>query len=177
MPSLTERRLIRFFANGYNSTHEPQIDGLQADIHQEAPDAICTLADGQVIALELTTVGAPKGTRARHTPYKNTNIDLLPLTKVLNRKLGFDYRTEGTDAVWLVVHLRFTLPQYLVEKTISGITIPSRFDRVFLQWPLPGKNLTSPINVLELPNYAYWFPKLPASHHLVEEKGRERLVC
>ena len=165
MPSVTEQRLAGFFTSSYKSAHEGNpVISLHCDKKQEAPDAICTLADGKVVGLELTSVFAPKGTDARKAPHKNPN--LRPLSEILDRKLSYDYKGEGMDEVWLLVHLRLTLPRDLVEKAIGGIIIPtSRYSRVFLQWPLPEKDEFISVKVLELPELKFWSPNLPRPFH------------
>lgn len=159
MPSATERRLIQWFAGAYNSCNDPKIVELKADDKQEAPDAICRLADDKVVALELTSFGPPKGTCDRRMP--NRHSDFSPLITTLGKKLRNDYHVPKADEVWLLVHLRYTLARNLVEEMIYGLLVPPRFDRIFFEWPLPGKTNRTSINVLDLPEYRFWTPDLP----------------
>ena len=170
MASVEERRQLEFFADVYNSVNEPTIISFKHDKFQESPDAICTLSNDEKKAIELTSVGAPKGTTARKTPHKNP--DLSPLVRILNRKLSYDYREEGVSGVWLLVHMRLTLPRDLVEEAVSEIIIPSRFEKVFLEWPVPpddplddGTEEKININILELPIFKHWSPNLPKPIH------------
>lgn len=159
MPSSSERRLIQWFINGYNTCHEPKITRLHADDKQEAPDAICELDNNSVVALELTSFGSPKGTSPRHIP--NCYSDLHPLIKTMHRKLNNDYRLLEAHEVWLLVHLRYTLTRELVEEATKDLLVPSRFDRIYFEWPLPEKTEKTSINVLELPTHRFWTPDLP----------------
>lgn len=161
MPSSNERRLINWFVHGYNTCNTPKITAVNADRIQEAPDAICSLENNQQIALELTTLGAPKGTFARYTSQHER--DLPSLVKLMQRKLNNDYRVSGINEVWLLIHLRLTLPWTEVEETVSNIQIPSRFNKVYLQWPLPIKTDQTSVSVLELPNHRFWSPNIPRS--------------
>ena len=173
MASVIERRQLAFFADVYNSVNEPTIISFKHDKFQESPDAICTLSNDEKKAIELTSVGAPKGTTARKTPHKNP--DLSPLVRILNRKLSYDYREDGVSGVWLLVHMRLTLPRDLVEEAVSDIVIPSRFEKVFLEWPVPFDSSSGlaeghdqqkiSINVLELPTFKHWSPNLPKPIH------------
>jgi hypothetical protein len=169
MPRIEEQRLARHFGSLYNSAYsDDPIVNLQCEEQREAPDAICTLASGRVMGLELTSVWAPKRTTARKTPHKNPNLE--PLVGILNRKLGYDYRTAGVDGVWLFVHLRLTLPRDLIEEAIRGIKVPIRFDKVFLEGPIPGQTQGTNLNVLELPDFKSWSPNLSLFYHLPSER-------
>lgn len=160
MPSSSERRLINWFANSiYNTQNVPKIIGVHAEKEQEAPDSICTLEDGRMIALELTSFGPPKGARGRHIPHYCS--DLSPLMRTLDRKLNNDYKVPGADEVWLLTHLRYTLPRELVEQALEGFLISSRFDRIYIEWPLPEKTDRTSVNVLELPSNKFWIPDIP----------------
>ena len=167
MASVEERRQLEFFADVYNSVNEPTIISFKHDKFQESPDAICTLSNDEKKAIELTSVGAPKGSSARKTPHKNP--DLSPLVRILNRKLSYDYREEGVSGVWLLVHMRLTLPRDMVEEAVSEIIIPERFEKIFLEWPIPfdasshDQNIN--INILELPTLKHWSPNLPKPSH------------
>lgn len=160
MPSASERRLINWFTHSvYNTSREPRIIDVQADRKQEAPDSICKLEDGRIVSLELTSCGPPKGTRDRHIP--TCPKDLNPLIGTLNKKFLNDYRISEADEVWLLVHLRYTLSRELVEETVGNLVIPPRFNRVYLEWPLPQKTDRTSINVLELPSHEFWIPDTP----------------
>lgn len=159
MPSHAESRLISWFVNAYNSCNSPKITDLKVDVKQEVPDAICKLENNRVVALELTSFGPPKGTCERRMP--NCHSDLSPLIATLGKKLRNDYHVSGADEVWLLVHLRYTLSKKLVEETVDGLLVPPNFDRVFLEWPLPGVIDRTAINVLELPSHRFWTPNLP----------------
>ena len=170
MASDLERRQLEFFADVYNSVNEPTIISFKHDKFQESPDAICTLSNDEKKAIELTSVGAPKGSSARKTPHKNP--DLSPLVRILNRKLSYDYREEGITGVWLLVHMRLTLPRDMVEEAVSEIIIPPRFEKVFLEWPVPpcvgsedDEDQKININILELPIFKHWSPNLPKPSH------------
>lgn len=164
MPKVEEQRLAKYFKSLYDSAYpDNQIISLRCDQKQEAPDAICVLTDGKIMGLELTSVWAPKRSSARQTPHRNPNLE--PLITVLKRKLGYDYRTEEVDGIWLFVHLRLTLPRDLVEEATRGIIVPSRFDKVFLEGPIPGQTSGTNISVLELPDLKRWSPNLPRPSH------------
>lgn len=159
MPRSVESRVIKWFVNAYNTCNNPKIIRVLADDKQEAPDAICELEDKNKIALELTSVEAPKGTTARHSPHRNPNLSSL--IKIMEKKFKNDYRVRGVDEVWLLIQLRLTLSRDLVKESIKEIVIPPRFDRVYLQWPLPEKSEGMSVNVLQLPDFKFWVPDLP----------------
>ena len=69
------------------------------------------------------------------------------------------------SGVWLLVHMRLTLPRDLVEEAVSDIVIPSRFEKVFLEWPIPPCDEKMNINILELPTFKHWSPNLPKPSH------------
>lgn len=160
MPSIEEQRLAKHFTSLYNSTEpKDRIVDLFCNAQQDAPDAICTLLSGRKIGLELTTVWPPKGTRARKNPHKNLNF--RPLVDILDRKLICDYRANGVSGVWLFVHMRATIPVNLITDAIREIVIPRRFEKVFLEGPIPGETIGTQLNVLELPEFKIWSPNIP----------------
>ncbi|MFA5933100.1 MAG: hypothetical protein WCV81_02410 [Microgenomates group bacterium] len=166
MPSSSERRLINWFARSiYNTQNAPKIVEVKADREQEAPDSICKLDDGSVIALELTSFGPPKGTTDRNTP--SCTKDFAPLIKTLGKKLHNDYRIPEADEVWLLVHLRYTMEKELVKAVLKDLEIPPRFNKIFVEWPLPQKTERMSVNVLELPSCDLWVPDLPRPNRFV----------
>lgn len=156
MPSPVERRTIDHFISEYNLTQTPKIVDRLADSPQEAPDAICKLENGSKVALELTSVYPPKKPGVDWiTPYDN----LKPLHQILRRKLLNHYRGEDMDQAWLLVHIRRTLPSQLITEALKEIQVPSNYDRIFLQWPMPINGRADGLRVLDLPKRVLWLPR------------------
>lgn len=154
MQNLAECRTIDYFIRGYNSVHSPETISRASDLKQDAPDAICLASDGSKIALEHTSVYAPRRI-SKHQPRRD---DLTPVRGTLERKLLCHYNI-GVDQVWLLMHIRRTLPREMVEKALEGVKVPSRFNRVFLQWAVPINGWASGTGVLELPTGDFWLPR------------------
>lgn len=151
-----EHRSIDYFISSYNSVRTPKISRRLSDRNQDCPDAICLCEDGKIIALEHTSAYPPKGrNKPRYvSPYKS----LLPLNRVLERKLKNDYKDQGVDETWLFVNIRPTLPRDLITRNLRGLPLPGNFNRIFLLWPVLEKNGVR-CGILEIPENKFWIPE------------------
>lgn len=157
MPSIKERRVIDYFICEYNTVENPKIIDRKADANQEAPDAIVYCQDGRKVALELTSVFPPKGTTSRSKWCFRD--DVSPIHKVLGRKFLNHYRDAGIDEAWLLVHIRKTLPKETILEGVKDIEVPDRFDRVYLNWPVPMDVRRTGMGIYEVKSQKLWLPQ------------------